>query len=115
MVEKQGTDNEENEWENEDCDDWDNYGAEDDQEMSAPIYSGEVQTKGYEQLTMDTVRKKCLIKMEDLVDMYNLSTDDLLLVARHYQWNEELMQNDWFKNQDKLIYTLGIEFDKSIS
>jgi hypothetical protein len=48
MVEKQGTDNEENEWENEDCDDWDNYGAEDDQEMSAPIYSGEVQTKGYE-------------------------------------------------------------------
>lgn len=67
---------------------WPDY----DEENSNMVedFQGEVnQGPGYEVMTMDTVRKKCLLKMEDLVDLFCMPTDALLLVARHYNWNEE--------------------------
>ena len=66
-------------------------------------------------MTMDSVRKKVLVKMENLVELFCMETDALLLVARHFKWNEEQMQTDWFSKQDTLKFSLGVEFDPKIT
>ena len=41
-------------------------------------------------------------------DVYELNKDDMYLVAKHYKWNEENMQQ-WFGDQEHLQHTLGLE------
>ena len=43
-------------------------------------------------------------------DLFDMDDDALIHVARHYRWDQEKMQNQWFDNQAKLVYELGIEF-----
>ena len=79
-----------------DGDDWDVYGEENEnqEEQKNPdamnIDSVNVPAgKGYESLAMDKVRVKCLKKMEDLTDLFAMDEDLLIIIARHYNWNEE--------------------------
>lgn len=48
--------------------------------------------------------------------MYALETDDLIIIARHYNWNTDHMA-DWFNDDvsSKLKYTLGLEFDQRLA
>ena len=36
--------------------------------------------------------------------------DEVIMIARHYNWNELLMPN-WFNEQDNLRVKLGLELD----
>ena len=39
--------------------------------------------------------KQVLAKIDDLKDLYEIDLDALILIARHYNWNQDRMQ-DWF-------------------
>jgi len=53
--------------------------------------------------------------MENLQELFEMETDEMLKIAKKFRWNEEHMQNGWFSEMDKLKFSLGIEFDEKIS
>lgn len=54
--------------------------------------------------------EQVLVKIEELQDLYNLPLDQLIVIARHYEWNQDKMQ-DWFVQQESLKFQLGLNFD----
>mmetsp|Transcript_1826 Transcript_1826/g.2594 ORF Transcript_1826/g.2594 Transcript_1826/m.2594 type:complete len:270 (-) Transcript_1826:673-1482(-) len=46
----------------------------------------------------------------ELQDLFSLDLDSLIIVARHYKWNQDKM-HAWFSEQDSLVCRLGLEFD----
>ena len=43
-----------------------------------------------------------------------MDIDQLIIVARHYKWNQDNMQ-EWFIKQDQLKYKLGLEADPTVA
>jgi len=43
-----------------------------------------------------------------------MEIDSLVIVARHYKWNQDNMQ-EWLFKQDELKFKLGLEFNTSIA
>ena len=39
-----------------------------------------------------------------------MENEQLIIIARNYKWNQDNMQN-WFTEQDRLKFQLGLEFD----
>ena len=106
-MEKHGQADEEDLWGDEWEEEYDPECSQKDTNMELEHPSG----PGYEVLSMDKVRVKVLEKMKDLQELFAMDVDSLILIARHYRWNEESMQTIWFEEQDKLKYKLGIEFN----
>ena len=51
--------------------------------------------KGFKVVKSQEVSKQVLAKIDDLKDLYEIDLDALILIARHYSWNQDRMQ-DWF-------------------
>ena len=55
------------------------------------------------------------------MELYSVSSDAMIIIARHYRWNSDRINDAWFSEADKLQYTLGLApnpamaKDKSIS
>ena len=45
----------------------------------------------------------------------SLSEDDAISVLRHYKWNMDKVQNDWFGKEKKLRLDIGLDFDRNIA
>lgn len=93
-------------------DGWDQPDSEmvDDNVMVAPNYMHITQKK-YQWIHVDQIRKRILTKLEELVDLFVLSKDELLLIARYFKWDKEAMMNIWFAKQNTLQYQIGLQFD----
>ena len=49
--------------------------------------------------------------MSEIEDLYGLAVDELIIIAQHYKWNRDRME-EWFNEdvQQRLKYQLGLEF-----
>jgi len=45
--------------------------------------------------------------------LYGMTTDLMILIARHYHWDEAKMQR-WFDEEEALKYELGVVFDERL-
>lgn len=43
------------------------------------------------------------------MDLYSVSQDDMIIIARHYRWNSDKINDAWFSESEKLEYTLGLK------
>lgn len=48
--------------------------------------------------------------MRENVDLLGIDEDKIYLVAKHYFWNQERIDEKWFDQQEKLQYDLGLYF-----
>jgi len=64
---------------------------------------------------MDAVRQQVVKKMESMQELFEMETDDMIKIAKHFKWNEEKMQQEWFTNMDRLKFKLGIKFDDRLN
>lgn len=48
-------------------------------------------------------------------ELFGMEDDALIHAARHYKWDQEKMEGQWFDNQAKLVKELGIEFEKKLN
>ena len=48
-------------------------------------------------------------------ELFGMEDDALIHAARHYKWDQEKMEGQWFDNQAKLVKELGIEFDTKLN
>eukprot|EP00349_Pseudokeronopsis_sp_Brazil_P006337 CAMPEP_0202969920 /NCGR_PEP_ID=MMETSP1396-20130829/15821_1 /ASSEMBLY_ACC=CAM_ASM_000872 /TAXON_ID= /ORGANISM="Pseudokeronopsis sp., Strain Brazil" /LENGTH=406 /DNA_ID=CAMNT_0049697995 /DNA_START=211 /DNA_END=1431 /DNA_ORIENTATION=+ len=44
-----------------------------------------------------------------------MDQDKAITVLRYYKWNLDKLQNEWFENEHKLKYTIGLEFNSEIA
>ena len=42
-----------------------------------------------------------------------LEGDMVMAILRHFSWNLERTQQEWFDNQSQIAYQTGIEFDET--
>ena len=98
-------------WEEEDADGW---GKEDDEgwgneNSEAYDYDMNVELpdaddgKNYRVMDGEAINNQVLERVEELIDLYAMEEDQLILIARHYDWSADKMQN-WFNEQDKLQF-----------
>ena len=65
-------------------------------------------------MTLDDVRPTVNKRIDDMEELYAMDKDSLIKIARHYRWNSEAMDTQWFEQKGKLEFELGIVFDKSL-
>ena len=74
----------------------------------------ECTTGPYQILSSEAVSKRMMQWMEDLQDLFSLDIDQLMILARQYKWNQDNMSAWLSEEQDKLKYSLGLEFDQNL-
>lgn len=87
-------------WDDDEDEGWDNedsemHGERDQCQFNEDVELPEVNEKGYKVVRSQQVSEQVLVKIEELQDLYSLPLDPLIIIARHYEWNQDKMQ-DWF-------------------
>lgn len=60
---------------------------------------------------LDDIRPNVIRKLNDMQDLFALDFDSLVKIARHFRWNQELMESQWFEQKSKLELSIGVTFD----
>ncbi len=50
-------------------------------------------------------------KVQIVQDLLNCNYDQGLAIMRHFKWNKDKFENEWFSNEKQLRKKIGIEFD----
>ena len=94
--------------------DWgDGWDEEEDNEIPNSIMEEEDQQQKKSQfkvMYIDEIRVGVKERLADIRELFEMDDDALIHVARHYHWDQEKMQVEWFDNQAKLVHELGIKF-----
>lgn len=52
----------------------------------------------------EEVRPNVLKKIQAFNELFAMDEDAMIIIARHYRWNEEKMMSQWFGANDNLKY-----------
>ena len=110
---------------NSDDDNWGNDDDDDEWDMNdkepdfVRIPSNTSASAGdFKTMHVNQIRTALMKKLDDAHDMFAMERDDMMIIIRHYKWNEDRMQQEWFDDQEKLlncsVHTHGIN-DSSYS
>jgi uncharacterized OsmC-like protein len=53
-------------------------------------------------------------KVEEIKDLLGCTSDNAVMILRHFKWDVDKLQNNWFEQEDKLKLKIGIAFDQNI-
>lgn len=86
---------------------WD---EEEDEVKLIPKFSDRslINTKDYVVWSSDQIEERQKKIIEEAVDLLSLSEDDAITALRHYNWNPERLQEEWFNNEEKTRETCGL-------
>jgi hypothetical protein len=93
------------EWEDAGDMEWEASGMDDE------IIDTAEEPKPIKKMHLDDIRPSVLQKINQMKDLFELGVDDLVKIARHFRWNDEMMQTCWFEQKSKLELDLGIKYD----
>ena len=62
----------------------------------------------YEFLTKDEMDKERQKKIEEFIQYSNLSNSQAEMVLMHYNWNTDILMNDWYDKMQKIKENSGI-------
>jgi hypothetical protein len=65
--------------------------------------------------SVESIVKRQTEKVAEVTDMMGLSEDESMAVLRHFKWNIDKLQNNWFEKEKALRLQIGLEFDKSVA
>ena len=68
----------------------------------------------FKTMQVSQVREELIKKLDAAHDLFTMNRDDMMIIIRHYKWNEDKMMQEWFDDQEKLKYPLGLEYDKRL-
>lgn len=64
--------------------------------------------------TVEKIHERQMQKVEEIKDLLGLNADKAILVLRHFKWDLDKLQNNWFEKEKHLKLEIGLEFDQSI-
>ena len=53
-------------------------------------------------------------KVAEITDLLGCSADKAIQILKYFKWDNDKLQNNWFDQENKLKYKIGIEFDPKI-
>ena len=59
-------------------------------------------------LSAEDIKPALVKKINDWLSLFDLSFDEMIIVARHFRWSEDNLYA-WFESKDLLKFKLGIE------
>lgn len=72
------------------------------------LSKGSVPNLKYECLTTQGIFENMLRKVNHLQPIFNLPSEDILILLQHYDWNEERLLEVWTEKMDDLLIEIGI-------
>ena len=55
-------------------------------------------------------------KIQEAKETLGEASDDYIIsILRHFNWQNEKVNNQWYDNMDKLVLEIGLEYDKSLN
>ena len=84
-----------------------------DNEDNIDIEEDKVIGGKYEFLTKDEMDKERQKKIEEFIQYSNLSNSQAEMVLMHYNWNTDVLMNDWYDKMQKIKENSGISQTKS--
>lgn len=100
-------------WED-DNDEWDEDGCGTPEVVRVPSSNAYVATQNYKTMHVNEIRTALSAKLEEATELYKMDTDDMMIIIRHYKWNNSKMEQNWFDQSEQLKYVLGLEYNKQL-
>lgn len=72
------------------------------------LSKGTVPNLKYECLTTQNIFENMLAKVNHLQPIFNIPSEDILILLQHYDWNEERLLEVWTERMDDLLIEIGI-------
>lgn len=66
-------------------------------------------------MRLDDIRPTVIQKIAAMEDLFQLDVDSRVKIARHFRWNTEAMETQWFEKKATLEYELGIVFNQKLA
>ena len=82
--------------------------TDDINENDSGVEYNEIMEGNYEFLTMDEMEKEREKKIEEFIQYSNLSKSKAELVLMNNNWNIDILMNDWYDKQEKIMEISGI-------
>ena len=86
------------------------------QQLSLPSLT-KMNSQGFIIQKLEYIKQLQMQKVEMIEDFTALSSDKAILLLRHYKWNEEKLQIEWYGAESyvkKLRILIGLDFDPEI-
>ena len=64
--------------------------------------------------TIEHIEKRINEKVSEIKDVLGMNADQAIAVLRHFKWNMDKIQNEWFNNDNKLRKMIGIDYDQTL-
>ena len=65
--------------------------------------------------TNDEIQDVLLERINEANDLLKLDNNDhVMAILRHFDWNFNKLKDHWFEEQDTLVYSIGIEYNKKL-
>lgn len=65
-------------------------------------------TKDFVVWTIDQIEDRQKKIIEEAIDLLSLSENDAITALKHFNWNPEKLQENWFDNEEKTRKTCGL-------
>jgi ariadne-1 len=64
--------------------------------------------------TIEHIEKRINEKVAELKDVLGMTPDQAIAVLRHFKWNLDKIQNEWFEKENILRKQIGIDYDSTL-
>ena len=81
---------------------WDDFEYEDEPELITKYSEGAMgKIKGYKCYSSDEIQERQQKIIQEVIELMGLSEDDAITALKHFSWNPEKLQEQWFDNERK--------------
>lgn len=53
-------------------------------------------------------------KVEEIKDLLECNSDKAIQILKHFKWDTDKLMTNWFDQENKLKFKIGIEFDPQL-
>jgi hypothetical protein len=63
---------------------------------------------------VEKLKERQMEKVDEIKDLLGCNSDKAIQILKYFKWDNDKLMNNWFDQEHKLKYKIGIEFDPSI-
>jgi hypothetical protein len=54
-------------------------------------------------------------KVEEIRELLQCNSDKAIQILKYFKWDNDKLMTNWFDQENKLKYKIGVDFDPSVS
>lgn len=60
-------------------------------------------------MTLNDIKQLIKDKIKEISEIFGVPDDEALVLLNHFKWRKDLLENEWFGNEDKIYKKTGLE------